>query len=119
MTVLKEWLEVSKITEGAIFRAIRKSEKLQEKALTPLAVNLILKKHAAACGLKDLDHLSSHSLRRGLASNASSAGVNLAAIMRQGRWKQVNTVMEYIEASERFSDNPVLKILNSMDNGVI
>jgi hypothetical protein len=25
--------------------------------------------------------------------------------MRQGRWKHVNTVIEYIEAAQRFEDN--------------
>jgi len=31
--------------------------------------------------------------------------------MRAGRWKQVNTVMEYIEASERFSENAATNVL--------
>lgn len=42
------------------------------------------------------------------------AGANLAAIMRQGRWKQVNTIMEYVDATNRFSDNAVTSILNKM-----
>lgn len=111
VSALKEWLRVSDIKHGAVFREIKKGEKLKESALAPLSVNYILKKHAEACGLSCVDQLSSHSLRRGLASNASSLGANLAAIMRQGRWKQVNTVMEYIEASERFTENAALKVL--------
>ncbi|HSW71239.1 MAG TPA: tyrosine-type recombinase/integrase [Gammaproteobacteria bacterium] len=111
---LKEWLEVSKIKQEAIFREIKKGERLMPKALTPLSVNLILKKHATACGLTNTNKLSSHSLRRGLASNASAIGANVAAIMRQGRWKQINTVMEYIEANERFSDNAALKVLQAV-----
>ncbi len=115
VTAIKTWLELSGVKQGPVFREIKKGEKLMQKALTPLSVNLILKKHGAACGLKHLTQLSSHSMRRGLASNASQVGVNIAAIMRQGRWKQVNTVMEYIEASERFSDNAALKILEFVD----
>lgn len=114
VSALKSWLEFSGIQQGPIFREIKKGEKIMLKALSPLSVNLILKKHAGACGFKHLSQLSSHSLRRGLASNASQAGVNIAAIMRQGRWKQVNTVMEYIEASERFSDNPALKVIQTI-----
>jgi hypothetical protein len=34
--------------------------------------------------------------------------------MRAGRWKQVNTVMEYIEAGERFSDNAAKQILRTV-----
>ncbi len=114
VNAIKEWLEVSGIKQGALFREIKKGEKLKEKALTPLSVNYILKKHAEACGLSHIQQLSSHSLRRGLATNASQIGANLAAIMRQGRWKQVNTVMEYIEASERFNENVALKIIEKM-----
>lgn len=108
---IKEWLEASGIKQGPLFREIKKGDKLRARALSPLAVNYILKKHAKACGLSCIDQLSSHSLRRGLATNASSIGANLASIMRQGRWKQVNTVMEYIEASERFSENAALKVI--------
>ncbi|HSW70813.1 MAG TPA: tyrosine-type recombinase/integrase [Gammaproteobacteria bacterium] len=116
VTAIKMWLEISGVKQGPVFREIKKGEKLMQKALTPLSVNLILKKHAAACGFKHLAQLSSHSMRRGLASNASQVGVNLAAIMRQGRWKQVNTVMEYIEASERFSDNAALKVIQTIED---
>jgi len=34
--------------------------------------------------------------------------------MRAGRWKQVNTVMEYIEAGERFSDNAAANVLQKL-----
>jgi hypothetical protein len=35
-------------------------------------------------------------------------------IMRAGRWKQVNTVMEYIEASERFNENAAVSVLQKI-----
>jgi len=114
VSAIKEWLEVSGIKQGALFREIKNGGKVKEKALTPLSVNYILKKHAQACGFSNINQLSSHSLRRGLATNASQIGANLASIMRQGRWKQVNTVMEYIEASERFSENAALKIIEKI-----
>jgi len=59
--------------------------------------------------------LSGHSLRRGLASAAAREGANISAIMRQGRWKQVNTVMEYIDAVERFNENAADIILNKSE----
>lgn len=31
--------------------------------------------------------------------------------MRQARWKQVNTIMEYVNASNRFTDNVMNKII--------
>ncbi|MDR3491663.1 MAG: site-specific integrase [Gammaproteobacteria bacterium] len=114
VTALKEWLNISKIKQGAIFREIKKGEILKEKCLTPLSVNYILKKRAEQSGLSFSAKLSGHSLRRGLATSASLAGASVSAIMRQGRWKGVNTVMEYVEASERFSDNVGLQILENI-----
>ncbi|TAK78708.1 MAG: site-specific integrase, partial [Gammaproteobacteria bacterium] len=111
---LTHWLEQSGIKQGPLFRRIFPNGTLEEQALTPLSVNHILKKRAKQCHLPCAAQLSSHSLRRGLASSASRMGAGLAAIMRQGRWKQVNTVMEYIEASERFSENAASKIIQKM-----
>lgn len=34
--------------------------------------------------------------------------------MRAGRWKQVNTMMEYIEASERFTENAAANVLKKL-----
>lgn len=113
VNALKNWLDAAKIKQGAIFREIKKGDKLKERPLSHLAVNFILKKRANECGLTYADQFSGHSLRRGLATSATLAGTNIAAIMRQGRWKQVNTIIEYVDASNRFSDNVLSKILQS------
>lgn len=49
-----------------------------------------------------------------LATTASRDGVSIPAIMRQGRWKQVDTVMEYIEAAQRFEENAAGQVLNKI-----
>jgi len=112
VTALKKWLEKAAITKGPIFCEIKKNNKMMPKALSPLSVNHILKRRAIEAGLHYANQLSSHSLRRGFATSASHFGVQLPIIMRQGRWKQVNTVIEYIEASARFTDNAVENIIN-------
>lgn len=111
VTALHRWLVESKINSGPIFRRITRGHHIGDEALTPLSVNHILKKHAQAVNIPDLDLLSSHSLRRGLATSAARAGAPIQAIMRAGRWKQTNTVMEYIEASERFTENAAANVL--------
>ncbi len=111
---LETWLEYSGIKQGPIFRRIRIGERLGDDALTPLTVNHILQLRAKQAGLEDIQSLSSHSLRRGLATSAARAGAPLQAIMRSGRWKQTNTVMEYIEASERFAENAASSVLQTM-----
>lgn len=111
---LEHWLSLSEIKQGPIFRRIYSNGTLSAHSLTPLSVNHILKKHALTCKLPYAQQLSSHSLRRGLATSASRSGAGLVAIMRQGRWKQVNTVMEYIDASERFKENAATSVMENI-----
>lgn len=40
--------------------------------------------------------------------------LSLPAIMRQGRWKQVSTVMEYIEATQKFEEKAARKVLQKI-----
>lgn len=112
---LKMWLEQSGIKHGPIFRSISSNETLSLQALTPLSVNHILKRCAAATGIKNANEFSSHSLRRGLATSAARAGAPLQAIMRAGRWKQTNTVMEYIDASERFNESAAANVMSTLE----
>jgi integrase len=115
VTALMSWLEKSNIKSGPLFRRILSNGTVKEENLTPLTVNHILKKRAMQCKISYVAQLSSHSLRRGLASSASRLGAGLPAIMRQGRWKQVNTVIEYIEASERFVENAAASVLQKFE----
>lgn len=111
---LNNWIERAHIESGYIFRRILVRDTLHINALSPLSVNHILKKHARDCQLPYADQLSSHSLRRGLATCASQSGAGIPAIMRQGRWKQVSTVMEYIEATARFNENAASSVINKL-----
>jgi len=107
---LENWLSRSGIKEGAIFRRIN-NNMIVGNALTPLSINHIIKRRAREANLSNAQELSPHSLRRGLATSAARANTSIHIIMRAGRWKQVNTVMEYIEASERFTDNAASNVL--------
>lgn len=114
IAALKQWIENAKINDGYIFRRIYKGGQVCDTNLTPTSVNTILKKHAVAVGIENTSNFSSHSMRRGLATTASRDGVAIAAIMRQGRWKQVDTVMEYIEAAQRFEENAAGQVLQKI-----
>lgn len=115
IVALKSWLEKADIKEGPLFRRIYMNGSLDVRALTPLSVNHILQARARESGIAYADEFSSHSLRRGLATSAARAGASLETIMRHGRWKQVNTVMEYIQAAERFTENAVNSIFLKID----
>ena len=111
---LEQWLSASSISDGAIFRRITQNEVIADKALTPLSVNHIIKRCAKLANIPIARELSPHSLRRGLATSAARANSPVHVLMRAGRWKQVNTVIEYIEASERFTENAASAVLNTL-----
>ena len=48
---LREWLERADIKKGPIFRAIDRWEAVEEKALTPQSINLIVKRGCAMVGV--------------------------------------------------------------------
>lgn len=113
---LESWLNKSGIKEGPIFRRIFKSNPLGEKPLTPLSINHIVQRSAQLAKIPYAGTLSAHSLRRGLATHAACAKASIKTIMNAGRCKQVNTVMEYIEASERFEDSAAASVLVNIKN---
>ena len=102
--VLRRWLAVSGITEGAIFRKISKSGKVGRYALADKSVALIVKKYAAKAGL-EVDDFAGHSLRSGFTTSAAEAGANLFKIMDVTRHKSVDTVRGYVSSAEAFKDH--------------
>lgn len=113
---LEAWLSKSNIKEGALFRRVMKNNQISDYPLTPLSINHIIKRTALLAKIDNARKISPHSLRRGLATSAARANASIKTIMRAGRWKQVNTVMEYIEASERFNDSAAASVLLNMNN---
>ena len=70
-----------------------------------------LKSIATTCQLPNADSYSSHSLRRGFATEASRQGAPFGTIMRQGRWQHEGTVLGYIDEGKRFDQNAAKIIL--------
>jgi len=108
---LQAWLEKSHVQQGPIFRFISRWERLGQKSLHPISVNRLLKKYAKQGNFPKAVSFSSHSLRRGLATAANQQGASLKAIMRQGRWKEVKTVLGYIDDAAAFQDNAAQTLL--------
>ena len=98
---LQDWIKVSGITDGPLFRSI-KHGKLHSKALHPYSVNRILKKAALAAGLskQEIQKLSGHSMRVGAAQDMMVAGLDILPIMAAGGWKTTNVVARYIENAD-------------------
>lgn len=106
---LRRWLEVLGAEEGPLFRPIDRHGNMKYSALSDRSVCETVKKRAQAAGL-DRDRYSGHSLRAGLATAASAAGVSQKIIMEQGDWKSVQTVMRYVREGTLFKNNAAASV---------
>jgi integrase len=97
---LREWLERANISKGAVFRAIDRWEGLSDRALTPQAVNLILKRRCAQAGLNPWE-FSAHGLRSGYLTEAARNGVSLPAAMQQSQHRSVQQAASYFNDADR------------------
>ncbi|CAN7725734.1 site-specific integrase [Variovorax sp. LjRoot290] len=95
---MQAWLAVLKekgITEGALFRRIRKGGHLGEP-LAPAAVRDIVKERCALAGVEG--SFSAHSLRAGFVTEAGRQNMSLPETMAMTGHHSVATVMGYFRA---------------------
>lgn len=97
---LREWLERSDIRKGPVFRAIDRWEALEERALTPQSINLIVKRRCAMAGL-DPREFAAHGLRSGYLTEAARQGVALPEAMQQSQHRSVQQAASYYNEAER------------------
>jgi len=84
VTALRRWLEAARITEGPLFRAIDQWGHLKPRGLYVTSISPILKALGQHCDFDFIPELSSHSLRRGLATGAARAGASFESIKGSG-----------------------------------
>ncbi|MBL8651391.1 MAG: site-specific integrase [Hyphomicrobiales bacterium] len=100
VTALQEWLERAMIVDGAVFRGIDRWGHLERKALTPQAVNLILKRRIGQAGL-DPVLFSAHGLRSGYLTETARRGIPLPEAMQQSQHRSVQQASRYYNDAER------------------
>ncbi|WP_050460953.1 tyrosine-type recombinase/integrase [Herbaspirillum autotrophicum] len=110
---LRAWLNAASISTGPVFRSISRWGKLATEALHEGSVNAILADCATLAHLSYVPDLSSHSLRRGMATSAHRAGADFRDIKRQGGWRHDGTVQGYIEDADQFKENAAGSLLRS------
>ncbi len=103
---LQDWLAQCGFTEGPLYRPIDRFGKVASMRLSAAAVADIVKRYAAAVGLKASD-FAGHSLRSGLATSAAMGGASERSIMAQTRHRSVATVRRYIRDGSLFRENAV------------
>jgi len=106
---LKNWIEISKITSGPLFRRFIKGSKLSENRLTDQTVALLIKEYLNLAGI-DSKNYSGHSLRSGFATSAAESGVEERSIMAMTGHKSTEMVRRYIKEANLFKNNALNKI---------
>ena len=109
VTNLKNWLKISKIKTGPIFRRFTKGSVLTDYRLTDQSVVLIIKECLKLAGIEN-NNFSGHSLRSGFATVAAEAGADERSIMAMTGHKTTQMVRRYIREANIFKNNALSKI---------
>lgn len=96
---VREWLEASQISTGALFRSFALTKDPRERRLTSRGLDgrdiaRAVKRVVAAAGL-DPSRFAAHSTRRGFVTSADAAGVRRSLIREQGGWKDDRMISTY------------------------
>ena len=109
VTLLKRWINISKINKGPLFRRFTKGSKLTNKRLTDQTVALLIKEYLNKTGI-DSKNYSGHSLRSGFATSAAESGAEERSIMAMTGHKSSEMVRRYIKEANLFKNNALNKI---------
>ena len=106
---LQNWLALSKIKTGPIFRRFAKGSILKSHRLTDQSVVLIIKDYLKLAGIENKNY-SGHSLRSGFATVAAESGADERSIMAMTGHKTTQMVRRYIKEANLFKNNALNKI---------
>jgi len=106
VAALNAWLAVSALTEGAVFRRMRRGPSVGKDRLSDSTVAKLIKQCARDAGHENVSMFAGHSLRRGFITTAARNRADVFAIAAQSRHRSLDTVREYVDAETRFDDHP-------------
>ena len=109
VTSLKNWINLSKIKTGPVFRRFTKGPTLTANRLTDQSVVLIIKDCLKLAGIEN-QNFSGHSLRSGFATVAAESGADERSIMAMTGHKTTQMVRRYIKEANIFKNNALNKI---------
>ena len=106
---LKQWIDISKINSGPLFRRFLKTSKMSDSRLTDQTVALLIKEYLELAGI-DSKNYSGHSLRSGFATAAAESGAEERSIMAMTGHKSTEMVRRYIKEANLFKNNALKNI---------
>jgi len=99
---IDEWTQTAGISEGRIFRAVNKGDRLAGESLTSQAVQDVVKAYAKQCGFE----LAAHDLRRTFAKLARKGGADLMQIQLTLGHASVKTTERYLGENQDLTTAP-------------
>ena len=106
---IQEWIKISNIKKGPLFRRFTKGSNLTKDRLTDQTVALLIKKYLKMAGMNNKEY-SGHSLRSGFATSAAESGAEERSIMAMTGHKSTEMVRRYIKEANLFKNNALNKI---------
>ena len=110
VSAVEQWLKVSGISAGAVFRPISPAGVMLAGRLSGQSVSLIIKVRASIAGLPPSAY-SGHSLRAGLVTSAALQGVSAARIQFQTGHQSAAMVSRYVRQVRPFDGNAAGAVL--------
>jgi len=101
---VKAWLDAAGISEGPIFRPVRKGGKVRESRLTAKSVCDLTKSYAGKLGLNAADY-GAHSLRAGFLTSAARRGASVFKMRDVSRHKSMEVLQGYVRDADMFRDH--------------
>ena len=98
-----DWLDVSQLYSGAVFRGINRWGQLSENSLHIDSLIPLLRQILIEAQVEFSELYSAHSLRRGFANWAVENGWDIKSIMEYVGWKNINSAIRYIDGHQRFN----------------
>ena len=92
---IKRYCDAAGITEGALFRRIRKGDKVTKERLTEVSAPRIIKAWAYMVAFTQV---SGHSMRVGFAISLEKAGASVVDLQTAGRWRDPKMPAHYAAA---------------------
>lgn len=109
-----EWIELAGLTDGAVFRGIDRWAHVSDEGLHINSLVPLLRSLFTHAGIASADQYSGHSLRRGFANWATSNGWDIKTLMEYVGWKDVQSAMRYIEATDPFTQYRIEQAASSL-----
>jgi integrase len=97
------WITVSGIVDGPIFRKLDRWGNLSDSGFRASSLTPLLRRILEAAGIPAAAY-SSHSMRRGFATWASTNGWDIKGLMTYVGWRDMKSALKYVDASNSFGN---------------